>query len=518
MFRFPTRRLLCVAAAASTPSPDVVQVTKEQAKKLDDLSPRAITKILDAYIVGQDAGKRAVAIALRNRWRRRQLRDSDLRKEVVPKNMLLIGPTGVGKTEISRRMARITDAPFVKVEATKYTEVGFKGKDVESIIEDLYTNAKLKARRALEAERQAEALNMALDTVYSAWSVNQRMQAMNHSLRNAGKAEEGTSAKKAAETPAAEATADDSSVAAGEEGEEPPQQQQPHTFEYFREHYLEDPIAKHMVTIDITAPQAPSKPQKEGGIDLQSVGMLLGLGGEPKRPKMSVTKRVTDAVPLATQEALDKLIDEASVHTLARALAEEEGVVFVDEIDKVVAEPSSANADVSSTGVQQDLLPLIEGSNVTMKDGSVIATDNILFICSGAFHVVKPSDMIAELQGRLPVRVELQALTEEDFRRILTEPKYNLLRQQVEMMNTEKIEVVFTEDGVRELAKVTCAVNAQTQNIGARRLNTILERVMDPYSFNCEDYEGKKIEITAKMVQEATEKLQKNVNLAKYLL
>ncbi|GET86271.1 heat shock protein HslVU, ATPase subunit HslU, putative [Leishmania tarentolae] len=506
MFRFPTRLLFCVAAAASTPSPDVLQVTIEKASKLDDLSPRAITKILDAYIVGQEAGKRAVAIALRNRWRRRQLSDTDLRKEVVPKNMLLIGPTGVGKTEISRRMARITDAPFIKVEATKYTEVGFKGKDVESIIEDLYTNAKLKARRALEAERHAEALNMALDTVYSAWSVSQRMRAMDRSLLSTGRAEE------------AAATNADNSAAEAEESHQQQQQQHPYNFEYFREHYLEEPIKNDMVTIDISAPQAPSKPPKEGGIDLQSVGMLLGLGGEPKRLKVSVTKRVADAVPLATQEALDKLIDEASVNTLARALAEEEGVVFVDEIDKVVAEPSSANADVSSTGVQQDLLPLIEGSNVTMKDGSVIATDNILFICSGAFHVVKTSDMIAELQGRLPVRVELQALTEEDFRRILTEPKFNLLRQQEEMMKTEKIDVVFTEDGVKELAKVTCAVNSQGQNIGARRLNTILERVMDPYSFNCEEYEGKRVEINATIVREATEKLQKNVNLAKYLL
>ncbi|KAK7196990.1 ATP-dependent protease ATPase subunit HslU2 [Novymonas esmeraldas] len=508
MLRVPTRRLLCVAAAASTPSPDVVQVTRAAASKLDDLSPRAITKVLDAYIVGQDAGKRAVAIALRNRWRRRQLRDADLQKEVVPKNMLLIGPTGVGKTEIARRMARITDAPFIKVEATKYTEVGFKGKDVESIIEDLYTNAKQKARRALEAERHAEALNMALDTVYSAWSVSRRMQAMDRSLRSAGKPDDSVTA----------ATAAKKGTEEGESVEAEEAQQQQHTLEYFRDHYMDEAIRGDMVTIDVTAPQAPTKAPKEGGIDLQSVGMLLGLGGEPKRPKMSVTKRVADAVPLATQEALDKLIDDASVNTLARALAEEEGVVFVDEIDKVVADPSSANADVSSTGVQQDLLPLVEGSAVTMKDGSVITTDNILFICSGAFHVAKMSDMIAELQGRLPVRVELQALTESDFRRILTEPKYNLLLQQVEMMKTENIDVVFTEEGVRELAKVTCAVNGQGQNIGARRLNTILERVMDPYSFGCEDYEGKTIEITAKLVQEATEKLQKNMNLAKYLL
>ncbi|KPA77498.1 putative mitochondrial heat shock protein HslVU [Leptomonas pyrrhocoris] len=531
MFRFHTRRLLCVAAAATTPSPDVLQVTKGVANRLEDLSPRAITEILNAYIVGQEAGKKAVAIALRNRWRRRQLKDVDLRKEVLPKNMLLIGPTGVGKTEISRRMARITDAPFIKVEATKYTEVGFKGKDVESIIEDLYTNAKLKARRALEKERHSEALSMALDTVYSAWSVSRRMQVMDRTIRSASKAEEAatataesganalesSSSDDVASTKAKEgAVSDDEAVAAAAAAAATTEVQQ-HTLEYFREHYEEEPIKSDMVTIDITAPQPPSKP-KEGGIDLQSVGMLLGLSGEPKRPKMSVTKRVVDAVPLATQEALDKLIDEASVNTLARALAEEEGVVFVDEIDKVVAEPSSANADVSSTGVQQDLLPLIEGSNVTMKDGSVIATDNILFICSGAFHVAKTSDMIAELQGRLPVRVELQALTENDFRRILTEPKFNLLRQQQEMMKTEGIEVAFPEEGVNALAKVTCAVNAQGQNIGARRLNTVLERVMDEYSFNCEDYAGKKIEVTAKIVQEATEKLQKNVNLAKYLL
>lgn len=540
MFRFPTRRLLCVAAAATTPSPDVLQVTQGVANKLDDLSPRAITDILNAYIVGQDDGKRAVAIALRNRWRRRQLTDVELRKEVLPKNMLLIGPTGVGKTEISRRMARITDAPFIKVEATKYTEVGFKGKDVESIIEDLYTNAKQKARRALEKERHAEALSMALDTVYSAWSVSRRMQVMDRTIRSsnttAAKAEETfatdtktktaaarrgsrSSTTRAPDDTTATATDDSSSTSDAEAvAAAAAAEAQQHTLEYFRKHYTEEPIKNDLVTIDVTAPSSPSKPATEGSFELQRVGMLLGLSGDLKKPKISVTRRVCEAVPLATQEALDKLIDEASVNTLARALAEEEGVVFVDEIDKVVADPSSANADVSSTGVQQDLLPLVEGTNVTMKDGSVIATDNILFICSGAFHVAKTSDMIAELQGRLPVRVELQPLTEKDFRRILTEPKFNLLRQQEEMMKTEKINVVFTEESVNALAKVTCAVNGQGQNIGARRLNTILERVMDEYSFNCEDYENKKVEITAKVVQEATEKLQKNVNLAKYLL
>lgn len=523
MFRCAGRRvLLCAAKAASTPSPDVVNATKAQESKLDDLSPRKITDILSKYIVGQAEGKKAVAISLRNRWRRRQLKDGELRKEVVPKNMLLIGPTGVGKTEISRRMARITDAPFVKVEATKYTEVGFKGKDVESIIEDLYSNSKSKAKRSLEAERQAEALTMAIDNVFSAWMLKRRVQTMDDAVRNTATIDtmkEDEELDLAAKPKSAQGGSDKAATAAAAaaaEGEKKPEKPREVTLEYFREHY-KDEFKNDIVTIEITSPQ-PQKPAAPGGFDLQSVGVLLGLGGEMKRPKMSVTKRVEEAVPLATQEALDKLIDENSVNTLARALAEEEGVVFVDEIDKVVAEPSSPNADVSSTGVQQDLLPLVEGSNVTMKDGSVIATDNILFICAGAFHSAKTSDMIAELQGRLPVRVELKPLTEEDFRRILTEPKYNLLRQQQELLKTEDINLQFTEDGVRELARVTCAVNSQGQNIGARRLNTILERVMDPYSFNCDDYAGKVVKVDAQVVRTATEKLQKNVDLAKYLL
>lgn len=500
MFRFAARSLRSAAAASAAaavqPTP-----TDSATVELEVLSPRKITEILDRYIIGQDGGKKAVAIALRNRWRRRQLKDTDLQKEVVPKNMLLIGPTGVGKTEISRRMAKITDAPFIKVEATKYTEVGFKGKDVEGIIEDLYTNAKTKARKRLEKERQSEALRMALDSVYTSWAMSRRLVEMQPAATSAT----ATAAKPSVST---------------DEQDVPPSAAAPdrESIEYFTQHYKEEPICNHVVTIEVAAPQPAQKPFRDGAPTMQSVGLFLGLSSEPQRPKMSVTKRVVEAIPLALQEALDKLIDEASVNAMARALAEEEGVVFIDEIDKVVAEPSSSNADVSSTGVQQDLLPLVEGSNVTMKDGSVIATDNILFICSGAFHVSKTSDMIAELQGRLPVRVELQPLTETDLRRILTEPRYNLLLQQKEMMKTENIDIVFTPDGIDELAKVTCSVNTQGQNIGARRLHAVLERVMDTYSFGCEDYEGKTVEIDSKVVKDATEKLQKNINLAKYLL
>lgn len=532
MLRCAGRRLLSVAAAARTPSPDVLNVAQAQENKLDDLSPRRITDILDKYIVGQSSGKKAVAISLRNRWRRRQIADADLQKEVMPKNILLIGPTGVGKTEISRRMARLTDAPFVKVDATKYTEVGFRGKDVEGIIEDLYTNAKSKAKLALGVERHEEALSMTLDSIYSSWIVKRRAMAAQTAAKATTAAEafsptsEGTekpkgkkrrtSKKDKAATAAADSAeakeVDPSSSSAA------PSTVDTFTLEYFRAHYA-DEFKDDMVTIELTAPQqAPNHPS---GVEIPSMGVLLGFSaGYPPPKKMVVTKKVVEAVPLVLQESLAKLIDENSINGLARTLAEEDGVVFIDEIDKVVVDPEGKgdSGDVSSTGVQQDLLPLVEGTNVTMKDGSVISTDNILFICSGAFHVAKTSHMIAELQGRLPVRVELQPLTEKDFRRILTEPKFNLLLQQKEMLKTENIDVEFTEDGISRLANVTCQINNQGQNIGARRLNTILEKVMDEYSFNCEDYEGKKVLIDAKSVDAATEKLMKNVNLAKYLL
>nr|CCC95788.1 unnamed protein product [Trypanosoma congolense IL3000] len=495
MFRFSWLRM-CSGAAAAAVAPDVQAITKAQSMQLDDLSPRKIASILDAYIVGQADGKRAVAISLRNRWRRRQLEDEGLRRDIMPKNILLVGPTGVGKTEISRRMAKITEAPFVKVEATKYTEVGFKGKDVESIIEDLYCNAKTKAKRRLELEREKEAHELALEIVFHGW----------HSFRTASSF--GPQAR----------SVDEAGDVGGDEGKTSSSPDTV-TFEEFKEKYKTD-FKDDMVVMDITQQQS-GNPKANAGInsvEMLSVGIILGLGSETRGVKTRVTKRVEEAVPLAMQEALNRLVDETQISSLARTLAEQDGVVFIDEIDKVVTEPSSSNADVSSTGVQQDLLPLIEGSNVTMKDGSQISTDNILFICSGAFHTVKTSDMIAELQGRLPVRVEMHALKEEDIRRILCEPKFNLLLQQKALMKTEDIDLEFTPDAIDELARVTTRVNANAQNIGARRLHTVVERVMDEYSFNCQDYEGKKVIIDAEVVRKATESLMKNIDLAKYIL
>ncbi|CBH18248.1 heat shock protein HslVU, ATPase subunit, HslU putative [Trypanosoma brucei gambiense DAL972] len=496
MIRFSWVRLCSSAVAAAAASPDVQAITRAQAMQLDDLSPRKIASILDSYIVGQAEGKRAVAISLRNRWRRRQIEDEGLRRDILPKNILLVGPTGVGKTEISRRMAKLTEAPFVKVEATKYTEVGFKGKDVESIIEDLYSNAKTKAKRRLEIEREKEAHELALEIVFNGW----------HSCRSAS----GSFGPSTRNSGSGDSSAEEDKNSSSRDNV---------TFEEFKEKYKTQ-FKDDMVVIDVTQqPKGNTKPNASiNSVEMLSVGILLGLGSESRGVKTRVTKRVEEALPLATQEALSRLVDETQISALARTLAEQDGVVFIDEIDKVVTEPASANADVSSTGVQQDLLPLIEGSNVTLKDGSQISTDNILFICSGAFHTVKTSDMIAELQGRLPVRVEMHALKEEDIRRILCEPKFNLLLQQKALMKTENIDLEFTPDAVDELARVTTKVNANAQNIGARRLHTVVERVMDEYSFNCQDYEGKKVVIDAEVVRKATGSLMNNIDLAKYIL
>lgn len=422
------------------------------------LSPKAIVNLLDSYIVGQRDAKKAVAVSLRNRWRRKQLLDEGLRGDVVPKNILMVGPTGVGKTEIARRMAKLTDAPFVKVEATKYTEVGFKGKDVESIIEDLYSAAKSKARRKLEKSRDAEATAMARDIVFTA--LQKKMPSLTQE-----------------------------------------------EFDQTAETQLKDVS----VSIDITV----TDNEKPRGSQAQFEALF---GMEKRKFKTRVTKPVSEALVLAKQESFQKLVDEHQIKSEAKTLAEEEGIVFIDEIDKVVSDSSINALDPGSLGVQQDLLPLIEGSNVTMKDGTMIATDNVLFICSGAFHNSKPADMIAELQGRLPVRVELKALDQSEFRRILIEPRFNLLAQQTALLQTEKIKLTFTDDGISAIAEVTSQVNANAQNIGARRLHTVIERVLDEYSFDCDKYEGTCVEIDSGKVKSTTQEMLKNIDLAKFLL
>lgn len=459
--------LLCattVSAGSVVPPPLRSGLAFEPTDKdeLENLSPKRIVEILDNYVVGQKGAKRAMAVSLRNRWRRKQVKDEGLRNDIMPKNILMIGPTGVGKTEIARRMAKITDAPFIKVEATKYTEVGFKGKDVESIIEDLYTNAKTKARRRLEEERAVEADKLSHDVIYTALT---RQQSQFSKL----------------------------------------------TLEEYLAKFKAGELDNVMVTIEITV-QQEQKPKEPIGMQI-----VLGGFGERKR-RQSVTKDVKEAFTLARVDVLAKLINDSQVSSIARDLAEQEGIVFIDEIDKVVTQQGAYDADVSALGVQQDLLPLVEGSAVNMKDGTTINTDSILFVCSGAFHMAKPSDMIAELQGRLPVRVELQALNEDEFRRILVEPKFNLLMQQQHLLAADGVKVEFPEEGIRALARVTAAVNKNAQNIGARRLHTVIERVMDEYSFECDKYTSEPVVISAKVVEEATKPLLSNIDLAKYLL
>ena len=474
--RFPLR--FCASATASAAASTTTTTTAANSNNTTvlsalELTPKKVVEILDNYIVGQKDAKRAVAVALRNRWRRSELKDLELKNDVVPKNILMVGPTGVGKTEIARRMAKLTDAPFLKVEATKYTEVGFKGKDVESIIEELYTASKHKARSRLEREKDTEATQMARDLIWNAVT---------------------------------------KTVAAYSEL----------TFEQFLEKLeagvLDDVVVPVQTTVapDPTQQMGGGNPFGIPGIILQSAGGEFGFG--PKGQRQTLLRPVPEALKLAKNESFGKMIDDSHVAASAKKICEEEGIVFLDEIDKVVADAKTASSDASSLGVQQDLLPLVEGSNVTMKDGSVIATENILFICSGAFHVVKPSDMIAELQGRLPVRVELKALTEEEFRRILTEPKFNLLRQQKALLETEGVELEFDESGISSLANTATVINQSAQNIGARRLQTIIEKVLEDVSFEVDNYIGKKTVVNKEWVDKSTDKLKTNVDLAKYLL
>ena len=434
---------------------------------MSDFSPREIVSELDRHIVAQADAKRAVAIALRNRWRRKQL-EPDLRREVTPKNILMIGPTGVGKTEISRRLATLARAPFLKVEATKFTEVGYVGRDVEQIIRDLVDAAvtllKEEKRRLVTAQ-----------------------------------------AEKAAEDRIIEALAGDSARDA--------------TREAFRKRLRSGELDDTEVELELrdAGPSMggmaiPGQPgsQMGGMIDLSE---LFGRMGKTK----TVRLKVSDAyAPLLSEEA-DKLVDDEAVRREAVELAQEDGIVFLDEIDKITTRQDTRGGEVSREGVQRDLLPLIEGTTVSTKYGPV-KTDHILFIASGAFHVAKPSDLLPELQGRLPIRVELRALTEADFVRILTEPEASLIRQYTALMATEGVTLDFTDDAVAEIARVSALVNDTVENIGARRLHTVMERLLDDVSFKATDMDGETVKVDAAYVQRTVGELAKDQDLSKFIL
>ncbi|ANC92594.1 ATP-dependent protease ATPase subunit HslU [Azospirillum humicireducens] len=433
-------------------------------------SPREIVSELDRYIVGQNEAKRAVAIALRNRWRRQQLPEG-LREEVLPKNILMIGPTGVGKTEIARRLARLAQAPFLKVEATKFTEVGYVGRDVEQIVRDLVeaaiglTRERLRKEVAAKAELRAE--ERVLDALCGDSASADTRAKFRKMLR------EGTLNDKEIEIQVA-----DTGAPAG------------------------------MPTFDI--PGVPG-----GQMGMLNLNDMFGkmMGGRTKTRRMTVAESHT----VLMAEESDKLLDQEKVVAEAIRAVEQNGIVFLDEIDKISARSDARGADVSREGVQRDLLPLIEGTTVSTKHGPV-KTDHVLFIASGAFHIAKPSDLLPELQGRLPIRVELKALSQDDFKRILTEPEASLIRQYKALMKTEEVDLVFTDDSIDELARLAAEINSSVENIGARRLHTVLERLLEEISFAASDRAGETITIDAALVRERVGGLAKNADLSKFIL
>jgi ATP-dependent HslUV protease ATP-binding subunit HslU len=450
---------------------------------LDDMTPREIVAELDKYIVGQNAAKRAVAVALRNRVRRQKL-PPEIAEDVLPKNILMIGPTGVGKTEIARRLARLAGCPFVKVEASKYTEVGYVGRDVESMVRDL-------VETSIDMVREEK-----LDEV-----ADRAEQAAEERVLDLLLPPSAPPAPNATEADAAQQ-----------------REQTQRTREKLRAQLREGKLDQRMVDIEVRERQMPSfeiiSNQGVEEMDVNLKDMLSGMFGQQKK-KRKMT--VADAFEYLIQEEENKLLDMDQVTRVAVERAEQMGIIFIDEIDKVAGRESGHGPDVSREGVQRDILPIIEGTTVNTRYG-MIRTDHILFIAAGAFHVTKPSDLIPELQGRLPIRVELQSLKEEDFVRILTEPKNALIKQYVALLETEGLKLNITDDAVETIAKFATSVNEQTENIGARRLHTILEKVLDELSFEASDLKKKNVKVDAAYVNKQLADIVKNQDLSRYIL
>ena len=446
-------------------------VTKDKKNQEDafisSLSPREIVSELDRFVVGQNKAKRAVAIALRNRWRRQALK-GDMKDEVLPKNILMIGPTGVGKTEISRRLSKLAEAPFVKVEATRFTEVGYVGRDVEQIVRDLLEIAiameKVKKRKEVYAQAQKQAEDKVLDAIVG----------------------------------------NKASVA---------------TRESFRKRLRNGDLDENEIEIAVnetnTMPSFEIPGMPGANVGMINIGEMLGkgMGNKPKKKKMTVK----ESHDILINEESDKLIEQDKIIKSAKSSTEDNGIVFLDEIDKISARTDRVGGDVSREGVQRDLLPLIEGTTVSTKYGP-IKTDHILFIASGAFQLAKPSDLLPELQGRLPIRVELEALTSDDFKKILREPDNSLIKQYKALLKTENVELEFSDDGIDAIANIATEVNSTVENIGARRLHTIIERVLDEISFTATDRSGEKIVIDSEYIKKNLGELVKDTDLSKFIL
>lgn len=444
------------------------------------MTPKEIVSELDKFIIGQDDAKRAVAIALRNRWRRMQL-NMELRNEVTPKNILMIGPTGVGKTEIARRLARLANAPFIKVEATKFTEVGYVGRDVDSIIRDLIDIAFKQRREQAMAKTRPQAQETAEERI---------LDALLPSVREVK----------------------------GVEPDELKQKEQSATRQVFRARLHEGGLDEKEVDIEVAASPVGVEIMGPPGMEemtSQLQNMFQSLGTERTRTRRM---KVKDALKIVREEEAAKLLNEEDIKTQALENVEQNGIVFIDEIDKITRRSDQiSGADVSREGVQRDLLPLIEGSTISTKYG-MVRTDHILFIASGAFHLAKPSDLIPELQGRLPIRVELKALTSEDFERILVEPNASLTEQYAALLNTESVGLEFTKDGIKRIAEISFQVNENTENIGARRLHTVLERLLENISFEASEKAGEKVVIDVAYVNKQLAALAKDEDLSHFIL
>ena len=444
-----------------------VDKKKESENLATSLSPREIVSELDRFVVGQNKAKRAVAIALRNRWRRQALK-GDMKDEVLPKNILMIGPTGVGKTEISRRLSKLAEAPFVKVEATRFTEVGYVGRDVEQIVRDLLEIAismeKVKKRKEVKAQAQKLAEDRVLDAIVGAKATVATRESFRKRLRNGD---------------------------------------------------LDDNEIEIAVSESSGMPSFEIPGMPGANIGMINISDMLGksMGAKPKRKKMSVK----ESYEILMNEESDKLIEQDKIIKSAKNTTENNGIVFLDEIDKISARTDRVGGDVSREGVQRDLLPLIEGTTVSTKYGPV-KTDHILFIASGAFQLAKPSDLLPELQGRLPIRVELDPLTSSDFKRILKEPDNSLIKQYKALLKTENVDLEFTEDGINTIANIATEVNSSVENIGARRLHTIIERVLDEISFTATDKSGEKIVVDSDYINKNLGELTKDTDLSKFIL
>jgi ATP-dependent HslUV protease ATP-binding subunit HslU len=477
---------------------------------LDELTPRQIVAELDKYIVGQTDAKRAVAIALRNRWRRQRVAD-DLREEIMPNNIILIGPTGVGKTEIARRLARLAGAPFVKVEASKFTEVGYVGRDVESMVRDLVDVAVNMVREEREADVEEAAQQNVEERL-----LDLLLPAPAAQPGTAAPAQPGGELRSRAFVVGSDGWTREAQPAGDDDGDQRIRERRERTREKLRTLLRDGKLEERSVDVEVTQ----SMPLEN---------MMLPMGGEgmdnitemlqdmmPKRKKRR-TVSVAEARRILLQDELDKLVDMDEVVNESLERAEDMGIIFLDEIDKVAGERGGAGPDVSREGVQRDLLPIVEGSTVQTKYG-MIRTDHVLFVAAGAFHVSKPSDLIPELQGRFPIRVELKPLTEEDFVRILTEPKNALTRQYQALIAAENVELEFTMDGVREIARIAAEVNRRMENIGARRLHTVLTTLLDEILFNLPDASEQKITIDAGDVREKLRSIVDDEDLRKYIL